>query len=115
MRKVGGPFCQLITNAPLASMLAKASILRSSILICPLPRTPGNQHPATRARHPARNAIVIFFMRNRILLFRCGGGSVWIQKNQEKAISKSPHGGPSFGKPTAGELEIAAPFSFHNL
>src|SRR5262249_25464643 len=105
MRKVGGPFCQLITNAPLASMLAKASILRSSILIWPLPRTPGNQHPATRARHPARNAIVIFFMRNRILLFRCGGGSVWIQKNQGREISRSLHGG----------LETSAPCSFHNL
>src|SRR5947207_11400972 len=62
--RTGVPLFLLNWNAPLASMLVKALIVRSSVLIWPLPRIPTQWHPATKAMHAARNTIVIFFMGN---------------------------------------------------
>src|SRR4029453_4971757 len=44
-------------------MLAKAPIVRSSVLILPLPRIPTHRHPATRTTQ-AKNKVVIFFIGN---------------------------------------------------
>src|SRR5436190_23222987 len=64
MRRAGAPFCHSISNAPLASILAKALIVRSSVLILPLPRIPIHRQPATRTRQAATTEMVIFFIRN---------------------------------------------------
>src|SRR4029434_10252494 len=57
------PFAHAIAHAPLARMLAKALIVRSSVLILPLPRIPTHRHPATTTTQ-AKNKMVIFFIGN---------------------------------------------------
>src|SRR6266850_6320373 len=68
MRRAGGPLCHSISNAPLASISVKVLIVRSSVLMWPLPRIPTHRHPTASTTHAAKNTKMIFFMGDMILL-----------------------------------------------
>src|SRR6266496_902937 len=68
MRRAGDPLCHSISNAPPASISVKALMVRSYVLISPLPRTPTHRHPEAKAMQTVRNTIVIFFMGKMISL-----------------------------------------------
>jgi hypothetical protein len=45
-----------------------ALTVRSSVLLCPLPRIPTHRHPTASTTHAAKNTKMIFFMENMTLL-----------------------------------------------
>jgi hypothetical protein len=44
----------------------KVLIVRSSVVMCPLPRIPTHRHPTASTTHAAKNGKMIFFMGNMI-------------------------------------------------